>query len=144
MFDRILNAPLIISFYSIFSHFEDDFCSSYDAEKRESLILMNDKINNKCMSRIFFILVYTELKLLKEQKCLLVYNCKSSHRRSSVKKLFSKISQVSQDNICVRASFYKVAGLKACNFIKKRLQHRCFSVEFAKFLRTPTLKKICE
>ena len=27
-------------------------------------------------------------------------------------------------------------GLKACNFIKKRLQHRCFPVKFAKFLRT--------
>ena len=26
-----------------------------------------------------------------------------------------------------------VAGLQACNFIKKRLQHRCFSVKFAKF-----------
>ena len=27
--------------------------------------------------------------------------------------------------------------LKACNFIKKRHQHRCFSVKFAKFLRPP-------
>ena len=27
--------------------------------------------------------------------------------------------------------------MKACNFIKKRLQHRCFSLKFAKFLRTP-------
>ena len=27
-------------------------------------------------------------------------------------------------------------GLKACNFIKKRLQHRCFPVNIAKFLRT--------
>ena len=26
--------------------------------------------------------------------------------------------------------------LKACNFIKKRLKHRCFSVNTAKFLRT--------
>ena len=25
--------------------------------------------------------------------------------------------------------------LKACNFIKKRLQHKCFPVKFAKFLR---------
>ena len=25
----------------------------------------------------------------------------------------------------------------ACNFFKKRLQHRCFPVKFAKFLRTP-------
>ena len=27
--------------------------------------------------------------------------------------------------------------LKACNFIKKWLQDRCFPVNFAKFLRTP-------
>ena len=26
----------------------------------------------------------------------------------------------------------KVAGLKACNFIKERLQHRCFPVNIAK------------
>ena len=26
---------------------------------------------------------------------------------------------------------------QACNFVKKRLQHRCFSMKFAKSLRTP-------
>ena len=31
-----------------------------------------------------------------------------------------------------------------CNFIKKRLQHRCFPINIAKFLRTPILKNICE
>ena len=31
-----------------------------------------------------------------------------------------------------------------CNFIKKRLQHRCFPVNIAKFLRTFILKNICE
>ena len=35
-------------------------------------------------------------------------------------------------------------GLEACNFIKKRLQLRCFPLNFAKFLRTPILKNICE
>ena len=30
----------------------------------------------------------------------------------------------------------KDAGLKVCNFIKKRLQHRCFPVNIAKCLRT--------
>ena len=30
--------------------------------------------------------------------------------------------------------FNKVAGLKACNCVKKRLQHRCFPVNTAKFL----------
>ena len=33
--------------------------------------------------------------------------------------------------------------MKAHNFTKKRLQHRCFSVNIAKSLRTPILKKIC-
>ena len=40
--------------------------------------------------------------------------------------------------------FNKVAGLWACNFITKKLQHRCFPVKFAKFLRKPMLKNICE
>ena len=31
----------------------------------------------------------------------------------------------------------KVACLKFCSFIKKRPQHRCFSVNIANFLRTP-------
>ena len=32
--------------------------------------------------------------------------------------------------------FNKAAGLRACNSIKKRLQHRLFPEKFAKFLRT--------
>ena len=40
--------------------------------------------------------------------------------------------------------FNKVAGLKACNFIKNRLQRRCFPAKLAKFLRTIVLKNICE
>ena len=38
-------------------------------------------------------------------------------------------------NFANRVFVTKVAGLKACNFIKKRLQHRCFFVKFAKSLR---------
>ena len=34
--------------------------------------------------------------------------------------------------------------LRACSFIKKKSQHRCYSVKFAKFLKTPILKNICE
>ena len=32
----------------------------------------------------------------------------------------------------------------ACNFVKKRLQHRCFLVKLAKLLRTSIFKNICE
>ena len=34
--------------------------------------------------------------------------------------------------------------LQACNFIKKRLQYWCFPVKFAKFLKTSTVKNICQ
>ena len=37
----------------------------------------------------------------------------------------------------------KVAGRKVCNFIEKTLQHRCFPVNIAKFLRAPIFKNIC-
>ena len=40
--------------------------------------------------------------------------------------------------------FNKAAGREAFNFIKKRLQLRCFPLNIAKFLRTPFLKNICE
>ena len=33
--------------------------------------------------------------------------------------------------------FLKAGVMKAGNFIKKRLQHACFPIKFAKFLRTP-------
>ena len=38
----------------------------------------------------------------------------------------------------------KVAVVRACNFITMKLQHRCFPVKFAKLLRIPILKNICE
>ena len=36
--------------------------------------------------------------------------------------------------------FNKVAGLRPANLFKKRLQHKCFSVNFVKFLRTNFLQ----
>ena len=37
-------------------------------------------------------------------------------------------------------SFNKVAGLRPATLLKKRLRHRCFPVDFPKFLRTPSLQ----
>ena len=58
--------------------------------------------------------------------------------------MFSKSLQISQENTCAGVSFYKVAGLRACNFIKRTLQHRCLRVKFAKFLGIPIFKNIRE
>ena len=53
----------------------------------------------------------------------------------SVKKVFLEISQNSQEKTCARVSFL-------IKFLKKRFWHRCFTVSFAKFLRTPFLQNI--
>ena len=58
-------------------------------------------------------------------------------RRCSVKKMLLEIFQDSQENTCARDSFFnKVAGLSPATLLKKSLWHRCFPVNFAKFLRT--------
>ena len=64
---------------------------------------------------------------------------KSSHWRNSVKTGVLKSFKNSQENICVGVSVNKVTCIQAYNFIKKRLQHRCFPVNTTKFLRTPTV-----
>ena len=55
-------------------------------------------------------------------------------QRCSVKKVFLEISQTSQENTCVRVSF-----LIRSFFIKKDTLVQVFPVNFAKFLRTPSL-----
>ena len=40
--------------------------------------------------------------------------------------------------------FNKVEGMTAFNFNKKKFQRKCFPVKFARFLRTPILKNICD
>ena len=52
--------------------------------------------------------------------------------------MFLKISQNSQENTCVTVSFLimlSVSGLQL--YLKKRLRQRCFSLNFAKYLRIP-------
>ena len=46
--------------------------------------------------------------------------------------------------LCSSIFLSENAGLQSCNFIKKRLQHRCFPVNIAQFLRASLLKNICE
>ena len=48
--------------------------------------------------------------------------CRGCHQRCSIKKVFLKLSQNSQE--------------KTCASYKKSFWHRCFPVNFAKFLRT--------
>ena len=57
--------------------------------------------------------------------------------------VLKSFANFTRKHLCWRSLFNKTAGLKAWNFIKKRLQHKFFSVKFAKlfkntfFYRTP-------
>ena len=66
---------------------------------------------------------------------------KSSHRRCSVKKgVLRNFTKFTGKHLCQSLFFNKVAGLRPATLLKKRLWHRCFPVNFAKFLRTPFLQ----
>ena len=66
---------------------------------------------------------------------------RSSHQRCSViKGRHKNFATFTGKHLFVLESLFN----KVCNFIKKRLKHKCFPLNIAKFLRTPTLKNICE
>ena len=44
-------------------------------------------------------------------------------------------------HLCQSLFFIKVTGLRPATLSKKRLWHRCFPVNYAKFLRTPFIHK---
>ena len=80
------------------------------------------------------------IDILKWRNCKIFYLLKtpsrSNHRRCSIKKMFLK-------------KFTKFRGKtpameSVVDFLWNRHQHRCFPVKFAKVLRTPILKNICE
>ena len=77
-------------------------------------------------------------KLLNRLLLLLAY-LKKQLPRCAVEKEFLKISQISQENTCVGVFLIKLQGWRAHNF-----QLSCLPVNFAKFLRTPIFKNICE
>ena len=60
------------------------------------------------------------------------------------KRCSQKFRKFYRKTLLFESLFNKVTGLRACNFIKKRLQHSSFPVQLDKFLKTSLLKNICE
>ena len=77
--------------------------------------------------------------------CVIVYIQKQPSEVFCKKGVLKIFTNFIGKHLCwLESLFNKVTGLKACYFIKTRLQHLCFPVKFAKFLRTPILKNISE
>ena len=63
-----------------------------------------------------------------------------SHRRCSARKgLLRKFSKFTGKHLSQSFFFNKVASLRPATLLKKRLWKRCFTANFAKFVRTPFL-----
>ena len=62
----------------------------------------------------------------------------------SSKKVFLKISQISQENTCIGVSSQKNCRSSGLQFYQKETPTQVFPVKFTKFLRTRILKNICE
>ena len=66
---------------------------------------------------------------------------RSSHQSCSVwKGVLRKFTKFTGEHLCQSLFFNKAAGLRPATLFKKRLWHKCFSVNFVKFLRTSFLE----
>ena len=62
----------------------------------------------------------------------------SSHQGCSVRKgVLRNFAKFTGKHLCQVLFYNKVTGLGPATLLKKRLWHRCFPMNFAKFLRTP-------
>ena len=55
-----------------------------------------------------------------------------------------KFQNIYGKHLCQSLFLNKVAGLRLATLLKKKLCHRCFPVNFPKFLRTPVLRNTSE
>ena len=55
-----------------------------------------------------------------------------------------KFCNIHRNTPASQSLFDKVVDLEACNFIKKRHQGRCFSVNIMEFLKNPILTNTCK
>ena len=66
----------------------------------------------------------------------LLRSCPEMFCKKGVLRNFAKCTG---KHLCQSFFFNKTAGLQPATSLKKKLWHRCFPVNFAKFLKTPTL-----
>ena len=70
-------------------------------------------------------------------KGTLIYQSRSSHPQMFFKMdILKYFRNIHRKTTVLDSLFNKIAGLQACNFSKKSLQHRCFPVNNEEFLKT--------
>ena len=78
--------------------------------------------------------------ILHSLKFCVTFSSEADVQRCSVKKgVLRNFTKFTGKHLCQSPFFNKVADLRPEILLEKRLWHRCFSVNFAKFLRTSFL-----
>ena len=117
-----------------------------DSLQKHLLMFVLEQIISKTDFRLlpylldFTLLTENDVRRVWRWKNVVISLSRSSHPRHSIKKLFLKIPQYSQESTCVRVSFL----IKLHSTLKRRLQRGCFSANITKSLRAPFLKNLSE
>ena len=80
--------------------------------------------------------------IVQEKKCLVDLTLREKSRRSEVfskKVVLRNFVKFTGKHLCQFLFLNKVVDMRPATLLKKRLWHRCFPVNFTKFLRTPLL-----
>ena len=86
--------------------------------------------------------LYVDVYVVIPQKCNRENeNTRSRPRRCSIKTgVLEIVSKFTGKHLCQSRLFKKVTGLRPATLLKKRLWHKRFPVNFARFSRTPFLQ----
>ena len=85
-----------------------------------------------------FLFFVNNLDSLMRQRSIIT--SRSNRPEVFCKKVVRNFAKFTGKHLCQSPIFNKVAGLRPPTLLKKILWHRCFPVNFAKFLRTPFLQ----
>ena len=131
-------------YYDIYQSFKVTIC----LEGKETYLASWNNFFTKSSQKgygKFFLIYFAYFSYLKTVGPLLrkevLLRCKSSHPWCSLRKgVLRNFGKFTRKHLCQSLLFNKVAGLRLATLLKKRLWHRCFPVNFRKFLRTLFLK----
>ena len=105
------------------------FSAKNDFQSLFTRIMVKIKFSKQSVQKLFLYSLIANMK------------SRSSPQMCSMKKGVPRnFTKLTVKHLCQSLFFGKFAGLRSVTLLKKRLWHRCFPVNFAKFLRTPFLK----
>ena len=115
-------------------HFNLCFISKYISIRSNRRWLLIKWAMSTHLQMLFQLYYYcSRVTYINYNKKLYMTSAEAVVRRWSVKKLLSKLRRIHRKIPVSESLFNKVAGLQICNFIKERLQYRCFLVILRNF-----------